>query len=326
MRQISLLFLLPFLFCFSHTLTAQWYIEDRNLSAISQKTLRMHVYALADTTTKGRATGTIGATIAANYIKNCFERYGLLPYNGSSFFQGFRVDGLVGRNVAAMLRGRDYPNEYIVISAHYDHLGELNGTIYPGADDNASGVALLLQVAEVFAQRACKGDAPNRSIVFVAYDAKENGLAGSEYFAKTLRFSPQRVMANLNIDQIGCVLEPPNANPEYALVVGADRLTHDLRLIIDVANKYFRIGLDLDYTYYGSKNFSEIFFQLGDQIHLAKKNIPSILYTSGIHAYTYKPTDLPALLDYAVLEKRTQLLYLVADDLTSRRSWLRISR
>ena len=323
MRKIAPLSLFLFLLCFSHTLTGQWFIEDRNLSAISQETLMTHVYMLADSTTKGRASGSSGAAIAANYIKNCFERYGLLPYSGSSFFQSFRTEAFVGRNVAAMLRGRDYPSEFIIISAHYDHLGELNGTIYPGADDNASGVALLLQVAEVFAQRARKGDAPGRSIIFVAYDAKEHGLAGSEHFAKTLRISPQRVMANLNIDQIGCVLEPPGDNSEYALVVGADRLTPDLRLIIDVANKYFRIGLELDYTYYGSKNFSEIFFQLGDQIHLSKLKIPSILYTSGIHAYTYKPTDLPALLDYTVLEKRTQLLYLVADDLVSRRSWLR---
>ena len=323
MRHIAPVFLLFVLCCFSQTLVGQWIIEDRNLSAISQEKLRAHVYMLADTTTQGRATGSPGATLAANYIKQCFERFGLLPYNGSTYFQSFQAGDVVGRNVAAVLRGRDYPAEYIIISAHYDHLGLINGTIYPGADDNASGVALLLQVAEVFAQRTRKGEPPSRSIIFVAYDAKELELLGSEYFAQTLHIPPQRVMANLNIDQIGCVLEPPNRNDEYALVVGADRLTPDLRLITDVANRYFRIGLDLDYTYYGSKNFSDLFFQMGDQIHLAKKGIPSILYTSGIHAYTYKPTDLPALVNFAVLEKRTQLLYLVADDLTSRKSWLR---
>ena len=323
MRHIAPVFLLFVLCCFSQTLVGQWIIEDRNLSAISQEKLRAHVYMLADTTTQGRATGSPGATLAANYIKQCFERFGLLPYNGSTYFQSFQAGDVVGRNVAAVLRGRDYPAEYIIISAHYDHLRLINGTIYPGADDNASGVALLLQVAEVFAQRTRKGEPPSRSIIFVAYDAKELELLGSEYFAQTLHIPPQRVMANLNIDQIGCVLEPPNRNDEYALVVGADRLTPDLRLITDVANRYFRIGLDLDYTYYGSKNFSDLFFQMGDQIHLAKKGIPSILYTSGIHAYTYKPTDLPALVNFAVLEKRTQLLYLVADDLTSRKSWLR---
>ena len=326
MRQIPLILFVPFItffLCLSHTLNGQWFIQDKNLTNISQEKLKRHVYTLSDTLTQGRATGTVGAGIAGNYIKQCFQRYGLLPYYETSFFQSFKVGNVVGHNVAGIVRGRNYPMEFLVISAHYDHLGVMSGSIYPGADDNASGVAMLLQLAELFSQRARRGDAPTRSIIFVAYDAKELGLAGSEYFANTMRISPQRVIANLNIDQIGCSLEPPNRNPNYALVVGADRISPDLRLIIDVANRYNRIGLDIDYTYYGSKNFSDLFYQLGDQIHLAKLKIPSILYTSGIHAYTYKPTDLPALLDYAVLEKRTQLLYLVADDLVSRRSWLR---
>ena len=322
-RHLPRLLSLSLLLCFSHIIYGQWFNEDRNLSDISQEKLKTHVYILADTITQGRGTGTVGASIAANYIYQCFQRYGLQPFNGTSYFQSFRVGNLVGRNVAAILRGQNYPSEFIVISAHYDHLGVMNGAVYPGADNNASGVALLLQVAEVFAERARKGDLPTRSIIFVAYDAKEHGLAGSEFFAKTLRITPQRVMANLNIDLIGCSLEPPNNNPEYVLVVGADRLTPDLRLITDVANRYFRIGLDIDYTYYGSKTFSDLFFEMGDQIHLSKLRIPSILYTSGIHAYTNKPTDLPALLDYAVLEQRTKLLYLIADDLVSRRSQLR---
>jgi Zn-dependent M28 family amino/carboxypeptidase len=326
MRQtLSALFASLFLFVY-HSLSGQIYVEDRNITEVSQEKLKRHVYVLADTLARGRATGTPEATLSANYIKQCFQRYGLMPYNDLSYFQSFQVGEVVGRNVAAILRGRSYPQEFVVISAHYDHLGTINGTIYPGADDNASGVAMLLQIAELFAQRARKGDAPQRSMIFVAYDAKELELSGSKHFAQTLRMAPQRIMANLNIDQIGCILEPPHMNPEYALVVGADLLTPDLRLIIDVANRYFRIGLDIDYTYYGSPAFSDIFFRLGDQIHLANLHIPSILYTSGIHAYTYKPTDLPALINYPVLQKRTQLLYLIADDLVSRSSWLRRKR
>ena len=278
---------------------------------------------LADTLTQGRATGSEGAMITAAYIQHCFQRWGLHPYNEFFYSQSFRVGNAIGRNIAGIVRGRNYPLEFLVISAHYDHLGIINDSIYPGADDNASGVALMLQVAEVFAERARKGDAPLRSIIFVAYDAKEQGLVGSEYFAKTLSIHPNRIIANLNIDQIGCTLEPPFEKEEYVLVVGAERLTPDLRLIVDVANRYNRIGLDIDYTYYGSKRFSDLFFELGDQIHLSKLKVPSLLYTSGIHTYTYKPTDLPALINYPVLEKRTQLFYLIADDLASRRSWLR---
>ena len=323
MRHTHSLIVVFILFVFPYILAGQWIDQNKNLAIISQERLKTHVYVLADTMAQGRATGTLGGNMAANYIQQCFQRYGLQPYNGNSFFQRFRSGNITGHNIAGILWGRYYPMEFLVISAHYDHLGVINGTTYPGADDNASGVALMLQVAEVFSQRARTGDPPLRSIIFVAYDGKEQGLVGSEYFAKTFRFPPQRVIANLNIDQIGCNLEPPNDNPEYVLVLGADHLTPDLRLVIDVANHYGRIGLDIDYTFYGSKNFSNIFFELSDQIHLAKLKVPSILYTSGIHAYTYKPADLPALVNYPVLERRTQLFYLIADDLTTRRSWLR---
>ncbi|MCL2726979.1 MAG: M28 family peptidase [Bacteroidales bacterium] len=323
MRKIHPLFFVPLFLFLSQTLAGQWLLKDDNLNRITEEKLKSHVYMLSDTTTRGRATGSAGATISANYIKHCFQRYGLMTYNGSSFFQSFRTGDVIGRNVVGMIRGRTYPMEFIVISAHYDHLGVLNGSVYPGADDNASGVALLLQVAELFARRARAGDGPLRSIIFVAYDAKELGLAGSAFFAGTLRVAPSRIMANLNIDQIGCTFEPPGRNPEYVLVLGADHPSPDLRMIIDMANRYYGIGLDIDHTYYGSRNISNFFFQTGDQIHLAKRNVPSILFTSGINAHTYKPTDLPSHLNYTALKKRTQLLYLVANDLASRRSWLR---
>ena len=308
---------------FHTTLFGQQSAIDKNVELISREKLRTHVFVLADSTFKGRASGTPGSIAAGNYIRQCFYGYGLQPFFDNSYFQNFRAGNFLARNVAAFVRGRVYPDEYVVVSAHYDHLGELNGTIYPGADDNASGVALLLQLAEVFGKRMQAGDAPARSIIFVAYDAKEHNLAGSDYFSRTLRVLPFDIIANLNIDQIGCVLEPPNQNPEYVLVLGADYPSPDLRRIIDVANRYNKINLEIEYTYYGSMDFSDLFFQLGDQVHLYKRRVPSILYTSGIHAHTYKSTDKPTLLDYEVLAKRTQLLYLVADDLASRRSWLR---
>jgi len=212
------------------------------------------------------------------------------------------------------------------VSAHYDHLGTINGAMYPGADNNASGVALLLQMAEAFGRRSDEGRGLSRSIIFVAYDAKERDLAGSAFFARNLRIAPQQIMANLNIDQIGSVLEPPRRDENYVLVVGADRRTEDLSLVISVANRYNQLRMDIDYSFYGSENFSKLFFEIGDQVHLDRQGIPSILYTSGIHAYTYKTTDLPALIRYDVLLQRSKLLYLVIEDLCSRITWLRQKR
>jgi len=308
-----------FLISFCPTLWGQWAQTDKNLNIISQEQLRTHVRILSDTTVRGRSSGTIGALISAQYIKYCFEKYGLQPYHEGSWVQSFRIDNnLIGRNVMAMVKGGSRSDEYLIISAHYDHIGMINGVVYPGADKNASGVALLLQIAQIFGQRARLGDPPARTILFIAYDAKEYNMAGSAYFAKTLSIPPHRIIANLNIDQIGCVLEPPNQDPAYLLVLGADRLSTDLKDIIDAANHYPGIELDLDYTFYGSAHFLEIFYKLGDHIHLANKQIPSVLFTSGFHAYTYKPTDLPALLHYPVLERRARLIYLIANNLASR--------
>ncbi|MCL1973708.1 MAG: M28 family peptidase [Bacteroidetes bacterium] len=324
MPRFSVVLLIFLLFFCSGLYGQPWIQTDKNLSIISQQELRTHVRILADTIVRGRASGTPGALMSVQYLISCFQKFGLQPFNGRYWTQSFAIDsGLIGRNVIALLKGSGYSDEYLIISAHFDHIGTINQTVYPGADNNASGVALLLQLAEVFGKRAQKGDRPIRNILFVAYDAKEFDMAGSNHFAKTLSIPARKIIANINIDQIGCVLEPPHRNPEYLLALGAEQLTTDLRMIIDVSNRYYGIGLDVDYSFYGSPRFAELFFQLGDQIHLAHKKIPSVLFTSGIHAYTNKPTDLPALLNYAVLEKRTQLIYLVANDLATRKTWLR---
>jgi Predicted aminopeptidases len=298
-----------------------------DLKALDTIPLAIHISSLTDTLMEGRASGTVGNVLAGVYISHCFKKYGLSYFTGDSWFQLFPVDSsVIGRNIVGMIRGNSRPQEYIVVSAHYDHLGRIQGAIYPGADDNASGVAVLLQMAEMFGKRLREGRGPSRSIIFVAYDAKERDLAGSAYFAGSLGISPKQIMANLNIDQIGCVLEPPHRNERYVLVLGAQRKTDDLALVMDVANRYNRLELDIDYSFYGSENFSKLFFTIGDQVHLDKLGVPSILYTSGIHAYTYKTTDVPALIRYDVLLQRSKLLYLTIDDLISRVSWLRQKR
>ena len=298
-----------------------------DLKALDTIPLAIHISSLTDTLMEGRASGTQGNVLAGVYISHCFKKFGLSYFVGDSWFQPFAVDSsTIGRNLVGMIRGSSRPQEYIVVSAHYDHLGRIQGAMYPGADDNASGVAVLLQMAEMFSKRLREGRGPSRSIIFVAYDAKERDLAGSAHFAKSLGISPQRIMANLNIDQIGCVLEPPHRNENYVLVVGAGRKTEDLELIINVANRYNQLGLDIDYSFYGSENFSKLFFEIGDQVHLDRRGVPSILYTSGIHAYTYKTTDLPALIRHDILLQRSKLLYLTIDDLSSRITWLRNKR
>ena len=107
---------------------------------------------LADDMSEGRATGTHAGMPAARFIEVLFRQYGLEPLFGSSFYQPFIADslnGTIGRNVAGIVRSAVPSDEYVLISAHYDHLGILNGNTYNGADDNASGVTVLLNLVRL---------------------------------------------------------------------------------------------------------------------------------------------------------------------------------
>src|ERR1700722_3660146 len=153
--------------------------------AITVAELKAHVYRLASPEYRGRRGP--GAARAAQHIADLFKRTGLAPAFGESYFQDIPwllTNGseggpaFVGRNVGAILPGSDpaLKDDWIVLSAHYDHLGQTRDAMFPGADDNASGVAMLIEVAEAFALQKHK---PKRTIVFVAFDLEEKGLQGS---------------------------------------------------------------------------------------------------------------------------------------------------
>src|SRR5262249_36264463 len=148
---------------------------------------------------------------AARYIAQAFERAGLKPAFGNSFFQpipsklddGTNPEGsFLGRNVAGIVPGSDpkLKDEWVLLSAHFDHLGVSNGKLYPGADANASGVAMLLEVAERFAQQKAR---PRRTLVFVAFDLEEVGLLGSTHFATHTPLPFRGLKAVLTSDMLG---------------------------------------------------------------------------------------------------------------------------
>src|SRR5262245_43461343 len=146
--------------------------------------LRAHVAALASAEFQGRR-GAGGAKAAA-YLAAEFRRLGLDPLFGDSFLQpipGKDGEPPLGRNVGAALRGSDpkLRDEWVIVSAHFDHLGARDGVLYPGADDNASGVAMMLEVARSL---AAPGGAPRRSLMFIGFDLEEVGLWGSRYFVE----------------------------------------------------------------------------------------------------------------------------------------------
>ncbi|MGH8638021.1 MAG: M28 family peptidase [Burkholderiales bacterium] len=162
--------------------------------------------ALASPELEGRLTGTPGNRRAQALILDRFKQIGLRPIDGSyeqtfSFPQprrGGRQGLPDATNLMGVVPGTANPQSFIVVSAHYDHLGVRNGQTYPGADDNASGVAALLAIAAWFAEHP-----PGTSLLFVAFDAEEQGLQGSKHFVANPPVPLERIAAVVNMDMIG---------------------------------------------------------------------------------------------------------------------------
>lgn len=147
----------------------------------------------------GRETATPGNLLAQNFIVSQFDSLQLAKA-GDSYVQEFKLRSdttKIGHNVIGIIKGSRYPDSYLVISAHYDHLGTRNGNIYFGADDNASGTANLLALAQYFKQHP-----PKHSLIFAAFDAEEKGLLGSRYFVDHLPVPQSQILMNLNMDMI----------------------------------------------------------------------------------------------------------------------------
>jgi len=152
---------------------------------------------LAADSLEGRQSGTRGNAIARGYLIDAFRETGLEPMAGDFTFDFPLRDGGSGVNVAGVRRGLVHPDRYIVISAHYDHLGVRGGEIYNGADDNASGTAGLLALARYFQQQP-----PENSILFVAFDAEEGGLQGARAFVADPPVPLDQIVINVNLDMV----------------------------------------------------------------------------------------------------------------------------
>jgi Zn-dependent M28 family amino/carboxypeptidase len=176
--------------------------ETPKSSVIDSTQLLNDLRVLSADAMQGRLTGTEGAEKARAYIVERLKASGSLPF-GASYEQPFTYtprDGTARRgiNVVGRIEGTREPRRYIVISAHYDHLGVRNGQVFNGADDNASGTAALFALAKYFAARR-----PANSLILAAFDAEEGGLHGSQAFVRQPPVEAKGLILNLNADMIG---------------------------------------------------------------------------------------------------------------------------
>ena len=221
-------------------------------------------------------------------------------------------------NVAAIIKGSEKPDEYIIISSHLDHVGmNAKGEVFNGADDDGSGTVSLLEIAEAFKTAADKGHGPKRSIIFLHVTGEEKGLLGSRYYTDYEPLVPlANTVANLNIDMVGRIDPKREGDRNYIYLIGSDKLSSELHNLSEEVNKEFT-NVVLDYTY-NDENDRNRFYYRSDHYNFAKNNIPIIFYFNGTHADYHRISDTPDKINYDLLENRSRLVFHTAWELANR--------
>ncbi len=218
-------------------------------------------------------------------------------------------------NVLGIIEGSKYPEEIVVLTAHYDHLGIENGKICYGADDDGSGTVALLEIAQAFSLAKQEGCGPARTILFMPVTGEERGLMGSEYYTDKPVFPLKNTVVDLNIDMIGRIDAAHVNNEEYVYIIGSNRLSSELHTVSEKANAS-SVNIQLDYTF-NSFDDPNRFYYRSDHYNFAKNNIPVIFYFSGIHEDYHKPTDTVDKIRFEKMTKITQLVFTTAWDIAN---------
>jgi len=231
---------------------------------------------------------------------------------------------LESSDVLGVLEGTDLKDEYVFVTAHYDHLGKRDTTIYYGADDDGSGTVSVLEIATAFSKAKAAGYGPRRTIVFMTVSGEEKGLWGSQYYTEHPVFPLEKTNVDLNIDMIGRIdaTRKQGDSTNYVYVVGDDKVSTDLKTISEATNKKYT-KLELDYKFNDPKDPNRIYFR-SDHFNFARKGVPIIFYYDGMLGADYhRPTDTPDKIYYDLLSKRAQLVFYTAWEMANRNEMLK---
>ena len=301
--------------------------SDKYAESITSEELSDLIYEFSSDKFEGRNTGEPGQKLAVEFIRDFYKSNNIIKAeNTEDYFQKFlvdfqsrqvtrpdninedNIDWVKTENVAAIIEGSTYPNEYIVLTAHLDHVGTENGEIFNGADDDGSGSMALLEIAEAFKLAELDGNRPKRSIVILHVSAEEKGLLGSKYYSENPLYPLDNTITNLNLDMIGRTDPTRNSNnDEYIYLIGTDRLSTMLHETSEKINDR-TVNLELDYRF-NAWDDPNRFYERSDHWHFAKNNIPVIFYFSGTHEDYHQPTDTAEKIRYDLLTKRTRLIF-----------------
>ena len=296
----TLFFILFYTLCFSQNALKQ----KEFIAIFNEDSLLQNIRTLSSDAYEGRRTGTKGADKAKEYIINQFHIYNVLPLN-TTYEQRFSVftkrKNYNGTNILGLIKGTDNPERYIVISAHYDHLGFGDeGSLYRGneikihngADDNASGVSLVLDLAAKLID-----ENKNNNYLFIAFSGEEMGLLGSNFFVKNPTIDISSINYMINMDMVG------RLNDENSLAIYGLGTSPIFKQTIKSNNNVFKI----------IENESGI--GPSDHTSFYLQDIPVLHFFTGQHENYHKPSDDSDLINYNGLDLISNYIFSIISDL-----------
>ncbi|WP_152593865.1 M20/M25/M40 family metallo-hydrolase [Thalassotalea sp. ND16A] len=258
---------------------------------VSNSILLAHFKKLSSAEFSGRKTGSAGHKLASQYIKNSFLTEYISSYSSTQSFHfnsGFTQKQ--GFNHLYVKKGKKLPNKYIVITAHYDHLGKKAGKIYYGADDNASGASALLALKPWLEKIETK-----HSIVLLATDAEEFGFKGAKAFLQHSAINKEDIIININLDMISY-----GKKRKYLLAAGSRKkpeLKAHIKHINDNAKVKFKLINKIPANYLSSHRASINLHKASDHYEFYKAGIPYLFVTGENHKNYHQSTDSYANVD-----------------------------
>jgi hypothetical protein len=240
------------------------------------------------------------------------------------FTEAVKTEDIILNNIAAYVEGSDpeLRNEYVIFSAHADHIGESGGNINPGADDNASGCAALLSIAEAFQSLERK---PLRSAMFLWVSGEEIGLYGSQSYVDNPLVPLEKTIVDLNMDMIGRVKgvadttdDTPMTGPEAVFVITGNQ-SSELGTIARDIDKSTR--LDFDYSLSGRKHPLQLFAR-SDHYNFVKHDIPVLFFSTGLHTDYHSPRDVADKIDFSKMELIAEAIFKIGFTIADRKTRL----
>ncbi|MGL2963697.1 M28 family metallopeptidase [Flavobacterium sp. RSB2_4_14] len=301
---------------------------------IIQESLTTNLTIIASDEMQGRETGTEGQKKAGRYIIDFYKKHGIrFPKGANDYYQPIPAEYLNAQynenlpdseNIWAFIEGSEKPDEIVVISAHYDHVGIKKGEIYNGADDDGSGTVGIMEIAAAFQKAKNEGHGPKRSILILHVTGEEHGLHGSRYYSENPLFPLANTVADVNIDMIGRRDEFHKDSNNYVYLIGSDYLSTDLYTLCEEVNKKNNL-LTIDYKYNDKKDPNRYYYR-SDHYNFAKNGIPSVFLFNGVHDDYHKATDEVSKIEFDALTKRTQYAFAIAWEIANREKRLVVDK